>query len=116
MSEYPIPADWLAFCEMETWQPSSKCYPWSGDKPVELISISDIEPPRRSPGIEPFRKYKLVPVLLAFMSPECALPPIALEPLPERSGFKYRVINGFHRFYASQAVGYAFIPALLTEP
>lgn len=79
------------------------------------MTIEDIQPPRRNPSMEPFRKYKLVPVLLAFISPECALPPVAVEPLPKGSGFRYRVTNGFHRFYASRAVGYSCIPAVINE-
>jgi len=115
MDDYVIPSNWLAFCEIDSWQASSQCYPWSGDQPVDLVALSDIRPPRRDPGLEPFRKYKLVPVLLAFMSPECALPPLALEPLPADSDFKYCVTNGFHRFYASRAVGYACVPAVINE-
>lgn len=115
MDDYVIPADWLAFCEIDSWHPESKCYPWSGTQAVELVAIGDIQPPRRDPGMEPFRKYKLVPVLLAFMSPECALPPVTVEPLPTGADFRYRVTNGFHRFYASRAVGYTSIPAAINE-
>ena len=113
MDDYVIPADWLAFCEIDSWHPESKCYPWSGTQTVEMVAIKDIQPPRRSPGMEPFRKYKVVPVLLAFTSPECALPPVAVEPLPNDAVFRYRVINGFHRFYASRAVGYVSIPVVI---
>jgi hypothetical protein len=115
MDDYVIPADWLAFCEIDSWHPESKCYPWSGTQAVELLAIEDIQPPRRNPGMEPFHKYKLVPVLLAFMSPECALPPVIVELLPNGCGFRYRVTNGFHRFYASRAVGYVSIPAVINS-
>ena len=114
MYDYTIPADWLSFCEIDAWKRRSDLYPWSPSATdVERVAIADIEPPRRDAGLAPFRKYKLVPVLLAFTSPECALPPIALEELPPGSVFKYRVTNGFHRFYASRAVGYTSIPAVV---
>jgi hypothetical protein len=115
MNEYRIPADWLIFCEIATWQRRSDLYPWSPSVTnVERVAIVDIEPPRRDAGMaKAFRKNKLVPVLLAFTSDECALPPIALEQLPPGSPFKYRVTNGFHRFYASRHVGYTSIPAVI---
>lgn len=114
MDDYRIPTDWLAFCEVDTWQRRSELYPWTPSATdVERIAIEDIEPPRRDAWLEPFRKYKLVPILLAFMSPECALPPIALDELPSGSPFKYRVTNGLHRYYASRAVGYTRIPAVI---
>jgi len=76
-----------------------------------MVAMSDVEPPRRDPGIEPFKKYKLVPILFAFRSPECALPPICVQSLPtSRSGYRYRVQNGFHRYYASAAVGFPMVP------
>ncbi|WP_152530557.1 hypothetical protein [Paraburkholderia dilworthii] len=115
VEDYVIPPDWLTFCEIDSWHPSTNYYPWSGAAKVEVVDIEDIQPPRRNPGIEAFRKYKLVPVLLAFISPECALPPVTLELLPNASGFRYRVTNGFHRFYASRAVGYVSIPAIINE-
>jgi hypothetical protein len=55
----------------------------------------------------------MCPVLFAFQSPECALPPVVLEPLPDDGDYRYRLLNGFHRFYASVHVGYTYIPAKL---
>lgn len=57
-------------------------------------------------------KYKLVPVLMAFQSPECYLPPVELEALAGEP-YRFRVLNGFHRFYASVVVGYASLPGFL---
>jgi hypothetical protein len=37
----------------------------------------------RNSGVLPFKKYKMVPILFAFCSPECALPPIEVDALPE---------------------------------
>jgi hypothetical protein len=107
-----IPSDWWSFCELDTFRLGSSFYPYSATsgQAVEVVALHDIEPPVRDPGLEPFRKYKLVPILLAFRSPECALPPVEVEPLPSSSPFQYRLLNGFHRFYASVAVGYSHIP------
>jgi len=81
---------------------------------VQVVPISSIEPPTRSVGIGGFRKYKLVPILMALQSPECALPPVHVE--PSSGEFAYRVTNGFHRYYASVAVGYAELPVVVSEP
>jgi len=82
-------------------------YPWQ-EEDVEVVDIRSVEPPTRAPGQLNFKKYKLVPTLFAFTSPECSLPAIEVSPASGR--YAYQVMNGFHRFYASVAVGYTGIP------
>jgi len=48
--------------------------------PGVLVLLDQIEPPRRNATTHLFKNYKMVPVLFAFMSPECALPPVELNP------------------------------------
>ena len=43
---------------------------------AEVVDLASVEPPVPNTGIPLFRKYKLVPVLFAFTSPECSLPPM----------------------------------------
>ncbi len=81
---------------------------------AEIIRLAYIEPPRRTPGVEGFKKYKLVPVMLAFWSPEYSLAPINAK-RSDNPDYKYQVTSGFHRFYASVAVGYAMIPAIVSK-
>ena len=110
---FEIPDDWWAFVELDSLlSDPGPYYPYKPSDAVQIISLSEIEPPQRDAGVEPFKKYKLVPVLLAFRSPECELPPIQLAEL-EGSIYRYRVLNGFHRFYSSIAVGYSHAPAIL---
>jgi hypothetical protein len=82
---------------------------------VERVHIADIEPPTRSNGIAPFRKYKLLPILFAFQSPECILPPVTVVRLALNASHRFRVLNGFHRFFASVAVGYTLLPVVIQE-
>ena len=113
---FEIPDEWLAFVSLDNWLRGSNFYPYDtrlADQ-IDVLDIDSIEPPQRDPGIEPFRKYKLVPVLFAFTSPECALPPVRVKLLPAGGQYKYRLENGFHRFYASIAVGYRAIAAIVT--
>lgn len=107
---YTIPDDWFAFCGMPNWTRGTDYYPYQSSRAVEIVSLSDIEPPRRDAGVIPFKKYKMCPVLFAFQSPECALPPVVVEFLSASQAFRYRIVNGFHRFYASVHVGYTHIP------
>ena len=111
---FEIPDDWWQFCGMETWRRSSDYYPYSYTdadvQNVEVVPVGEIEPPRRATAVALLKKYKLVPVLLAFQSPECALPAIQVERADQAGGPLYTVTNGFHRYFASIAVGYPCIP------
>lgn len=108
--EFEIPDEWWDFCGMRSFKPQSDYYPYDPKaKSVCVLNLGQIQPPHRDPGVAPFRKCKLVPVLLAFTSPECALPPIDIS----KTSSGYIVHNGFHRFYASVAVGYKSVPAII---
>ena len=113
---YNIPKDWLVFCDVANWTRETAYYPYSSGRSVKIVSLSDIEPPRRDSGLIPFKKYKMCPVLFAFQSPECALPPVFVETLSAGEAYRYRITNGFHRFYASSHVGYTHIPIEVREP
>ncbi|SPP98042.1 protein of unknown function [Bradyrhizobium vignae] len=87
-------------------------YQLGSEDDVQIVPIGDVE---RDPGIPILKKYKLLPVLFAFQSPECALPPI--EVYRDSSGaYRFTVHNGFHRFYGSVAAGYVHLPVLVREP
>jgi hypothetical protein len=114
--EFEIPDQWWDFCEMRAWQRQSEYFPYAPDEndEIQIIELGAIEPPARSPGVTMFKKYKLVPVLLAFRSPECQLPPVVLSK-PQTGEGRLQLRNGFHRFYASIAVGYTHVPAKVLE-
>ena len=107
---FEIPDAWWEFCDMSSFKRGSDYYPYDpGATSVEVLDLRQVSPPQRDPGLAPFRKYKMVPVLLAFTSPECALPPIRVV----KTASGYAVRNGFHRFYASVAVGYKSVPTVV---
>jgi len=114
--QFSIPDDWWAFADMLVFTAESHYYPYAplDNENVEVVEISQVEPPARSLGIVPFKKYKLLPVLFAFQSPECALPPVAVSRL-NSTAHQFRVRNGFHRYFASVAVGYKFLPVVVFE-
>jgi hypothetical protein len=111
--EFTIPDDWWHFAEMNTFSPNGGGYypyPFQLAEKVTVVNLTEVEPPKRDDGVPPFKKYKLLPVLFAFQSPECALPPVEATILSGDGKFKYGVLNGYHRYYASVAVGYSKLP------
>ena len=112
--EFSIPDEWWSFAEMKTFDPGAGgYYPYTlNAKNVEVIDLTEIRPPRRDDGVPPFQKYKLVPVLLAFQSPECELPAVDVRRI-ETGGYRYEVLNGYHRYYASIAVGFTKLPVVV---
>jgi hypothetical protein len=110
---FDIPEDWWAFADMPDFKPASEYYPCGQrDGDVQIVPLADIEPLKRNLGVSLFEKCRMVPVLFAFQSRFCDLPPIELH--PNGAGqFRYRVSNGCHRYYASIAAGYTHIPALV---
>ena len=114
--EFEIPNEWWKFSEMDKFNINgARFYPYPiSAENVEAVAISEIEPPTRNQNIPPFKKYKLVPVLMAFMSPECELPPVEVVN-NNSSEYKFKVKNGYHRYYASVAVGYPMLPIIISE-
>lgn len=112
--EFVIPDEWWEFTQPQRVREKHERYfPYSqGAENIEIVKLSDIEPLKRDQGFELFKKYKLVPVLLAFQSPECALPPVVVTS-SEGGAYQYQILNGVHRYYSSVAVGYEFLPVVV---
>ena len=52
---------------------------------------------------------RMVPILRGFRNGD-VLPPIEVDEPPNEIGRRFRVRDGFHRFYASVAVGFSHLP------
>ncbi|MTW18780.1 hypothetical protein GJ689_21500 [Rhodoplanes serenus] len=117
---FEIPDEWWQFAEMDRFSPhrGGGYFPYraGAEEDVEVVPIGDVEPPQRSEGVPLFKKYKLLPVLFAFTSPECELPPVEVNVIDSGGRYRFRVKNGYHRFYASAAVGYTRLPIILRQP
>ena len=119
---FSIPDEWWEFVvenDLPFNHPHFYLYDSEKFPDAEIVRLWDIEPPRKSPDVQEFLKHKLAPVLLAFFSPEYSLGPVdvtRLQRSPE-SPYRYRLTRGFHRYYASVAIGYSMIPAIVrAEP
>lgn len=114
---FNIPDEWWEFVVLNDLpfnHPHFFNYDGDSFPNAEIIALAHIEPPRRSPGDEEFKKYKLVPVMLAFWSPEHLLAPINVK-RSSHPHYKYQLTRGFHRYYASVAIGYSMIPAMVGD-
>lgn len=115
---FEIPHAWWLFAELpqlaRAATPEHYRYTWHSRAEVLLISLIDIQPPVRRPNLPLLEKNRLMPILFAFSStsPDSALPPIEVRANSECS-YRYRVFNGYHRYYASVAVGFRCAPVIL---
>jgi hypothetical protein len=111
--EFEINDAWWFETDMHNFFPSDNSYQPLGNKPFKIISIEDIKPPTRAPGIGDFKKKKMLPVLKAIRN-SISLRPIEVAKIKDPD-YTYRVHDGFHRFYVSIAVGYKKIPINILE-
>jgi hypothetical protein len=114
-AEFELPDDWWLEAGMQGFVRQSKGYRSTAD---ESVALNDVEPPFRDRSRpldwNGFNHARMVSVLRGFLAEEI-MPPIDLLILPtlddwSRQPFKYRVIDGVHRFYASMAVGFELLP------
>ncbi|MEO8500910.1 MAG: hypothetical protein ABI565_08335 [Vicinamibacteria bacterium] len=105
-----IPDEWWAFSEMNQFdRDGRRCFNTDPSAVDELVEIQFVEPPVRAPGVAPFKKARLVPILMGIVS-SSPMPPIEACRLPASGKYRFRLYNGFHRFYASVAAGFPMIP------
>jgi len=99
-----IPAGWRA--------PSAHylCKPYAHLQTI-VLSLDTIEPPRRDQGIAHFDMRRLRSLADGIVKGEPILP-IEVS-VPARSdAYRYRVCNGFHRYYLCNELGFTSIPAV----
>ena len=95
--------------------PTATAYTWAiGKFPTErlhIIPVLEIDPPLRSVGVPLFPRA--APIFAALRD-GVALPPLEVELLPSARGpYRYRVRDGFHRYYLVCALGFALLPAIV---
>lgn len=117
---FRIPDEWWLFAEMSSFsRAGGGYYPYetkAHDRDIVVVPLRDVEPPLRAANVPPFKKYKLMPILFAFLSPECALPPVEVHYVAPATNYRFKVYNGYHRYYASLAAGFTKLPVVIREP
>lgn len=112
---FEIPDEWWACADMDEFATENSYYPCASGSNIQIVAIGDIEPPSRNPGVAPFKKHKLIPVLFGFRSMESRLPPVKVLRKDPTDRYHFRVYDGYHRYYASIAVGYESLPVVVLE-
>ena len=81
---------------------------------VTLVPIDDIEPLSRNPGVQDLDPDRLLSILRGICTGDTIR--AALGRLPPGTGkLHYELVAGFHRFYASAAVGYTHLPMAVRQ-
>jgi hypothetical protein len=115
--EFQIPDEWWAEADMAGFAAIEPSYRSTRD--AELVPLPEIEPPYRKITTPHdwcgFDRARLAHILKGFTTgtriqpvPLLELPP---SDLPSRTPYGYRVLDGYHRFYASIAAGFECLPA-----
>jgi|tagenome__1003787_1003787.scaffolds.fasta_scaffold20963876_4 hypothetical protein len=116
---FEIPDQWWSFAEMSSFSPTGGgFFPYQPDtngRDIVVVPLTDIKPPLRAANVPSFKKYKLVPILFAFLSPECALPPVEVNSVNPATKYRFQVYNGYHRYYASLAAGFTKLPVVIRQ-
>jgi hypothetical protein len=85
------------------------------DPSVQLVALSDIEPPQRRDGVRYFVPDRANAVICGMINGD-QMPPIGVK-APASSGgeFRYALYDGLHRYYLSMAAGYSHIPVEIVD-
>ena len=109
--EFEIPDEWFVAAGMTGFSPTAHAYVASScdQYPTLVVPLQEVAAPTRNQGVTWFHKDRMVPILHGFRNGD-VLPPIEVDEPPNKSGLRFRVRVGFHRFYASVAVGFLHLP------
>ena len=119
MPNYPcgfeIPDAWLTAAGMHAFTKKAPAYRSTAE--AVPVPLREIEPPYRAPEHPKdwlgFDRERLISILQGIVS-VAEIEPVPLLKLPPSdfpaAPYRYRVRNGFHRFYASIAAGFDYLP------
>lgn len=103
--EFSIPGEWLQRSGAEGFRPQEAHF--TSAAAAEICDITSIKSPRRAEGVRWFDETRMVSVLSGIVT-GASMPPINVHRRPGGQVFELR--DGFHRYYASIALGLAEVP------
>jgi hypothetical protein len=117
--EFEIPDEWLAEAGAVGFEPAMRAYRSSVQ--AVLVPLTDIEPPYRVVRIgkdwRGFDRPRFISVLKGIVA-AAEIEPVPLLELPVfefgPTTYRFRVRNGFHRFYATVALGFECLAATVS--
>lgn len=114
-----VPLEWLSFCEMDAFSKVVEFYFYAETDSVQVVPIAEIDPPVRDAGAPELDKFRLVAILCAFKAAEDgqrrSLPPCKASALPAGSAYRFKLVDGYHRYYASKLAGFTQLPIVLVD-
>lgn len=118
--EFEIPDAWLTEASIDGFTRTAPAY--RSTAAAVAVPLREIEPPYRTPSTTKdwrgFDRSRFMSVLNGIAA-GAEIEPVPLLELPagdfvNRAPYRYRVRDGYHRFYASIAVGFECLPAVIT--
>jgi hypothetical protein len=121
-AEFEIPDAWWSEAGMSGFRPAEAAYRSTADA-THRIPLREIEPPFRLPEVprdfRGFDRKRMIHILMRIAADEeiDPVPVLILPPLRDisRAPFRFRVLDGVHRFYASIAAGFECLPSATRE-
>ena len=115
--DFEIPDDWWLAARMQEFVACRPAY--RSTFGARLVPLREIEPPQVD-FAQPrdwcgFDRARMLRILEGFQTGAEMRPVPLLElpfaDVPSNKGYAYRPLDGYHRFYASIAAGFEFLPA-----
>ena len=121
--EVELEDSWWYGAEMQTFVPTTKSYlpdhRFALGRAVQEVSIQDLAPVRRAPGIRIFNDNEdglsardRVLRLFSGFKTAAAIPPVQVVNEEGSGPHRYRLVDGTHRLYCSIAAGFTCVPAI----
>ena len=109
-------ANWWCEAGMDDFQRETEAYLPMVDPTVQLIALTDIEPPpldgRTRLTDSGFDEKRMIQILRGIASRQ-VIPPVEVKVKDHQPGeYRYEVYDGYHRFYASVAAGFPCLPSI----
>jgi hypothetical protein len=118
-AEFELPDEWWVEAGLMGFTSRGRAY---GSTAIAvLVPLREIEPPPRNPerplSWRGFDRARMISVLVDIAT-GAEIAPVSVVRLPEvefpPSPYRYRVRDGFHRFYASVAAGFECLPVVIS--
>jgi hypothetical protein len=111
--DYSVPTDWIAAAGLKTFRASALAYRCEG--PHVLIRLNEIQPIKRDRPLDQngFVRDRMMAVLRGIRDND-SMPPVPVW-RTIAGPWCFEIRDGYHRLYASQALGFSHIPADIGE-
>ena len=113
--EFEIPDEWWRSAGMEDFVPRTAYYNTDLSACSEILLVEEVEPPLREKCEFWFRNRETVIEVLEKIRSGEKLDPIEVWSREKSNSKKFKVRDGFHRFYLSIAAGYSKLPVKIND-